>query len=44
MTRGGSQRHRKKGQNVLFVPRSIQNTQIPYDHNVEVLNVKPCGM
>jgi len=24
------------------VPRSIQNTQIPCDHNVEFLNVKPC--
>ena len=27
--------------NLLFVPRSIQNTQIPYDHNVEFLKVKP---
>jgi len=25
----------------LFVPRSTQNTEIPCDHNVEFLNVKP---
>jgi hypothetical protein len=24
---------------MLFVPRSIQNTHIPCDHNVEFLNV-----
>jgi hypothetical protein len=26
---------------VLFVPRSMQNTQIPRDHHVELLNVQP---
>jgi len=29
--------------NLLFFPRSIQNTQIPRDQNVELFNVKHCG-
>ena len=30
-------------QNLLFVSRSTQNTQIPCDHYVEFFNVKLCG-
>jgi hypothetical protein len=30
-------------QNLLFVLRSIQKTQIQCDHNVEFLNVNPGG-
>ena len=29
--------------NLLFVPRAIQNTQIPCDYNVEFLKVEPGG-